>query len=276
MLCEKFDNPGKVSFTTIPTKSDGGMTEAEALARFAKQAIELERLQELLSAAGTHALLVVLQGRDASGKDGAIKSVAGAMNPGGTRVAAFKVPTPEERAHDFLWRIHKQTPGKGEVVFFNRSHYEDILVVRVHNLAPKEVWEKRYDDINNFENLLTDNNVIVVKFFLHVSKDEQERRLLDREANSEKSWKLNPSDWTERSFWDDYSAAYDDVLERCSMQNAPWYVIPGDNKWFRNVAMAEVLIEALKPYKAEWKASLAKLGAEQKIALEKIRAASTA
>lgn len=272
MLCEKFDNPGKVSFATIPTKRDGDMTEAQALTRFAKQALELGKLQNLLSAAGTHALLVVLQGRDASGKDGAIKGVAGSMNPSGTRVASFKVPTPEERAHDFLWRIHKQTPGKGEVVFFNRSHYEDILVVRVHNLAPEEVWEKRYEDINNFENLLTDNNVIVVKFFLHVSKEEQERRLLEREANPEKSWKLNPSDWTERNFWDNYTAAYDDVLERCSMANAPWYVVPADNKWFRNVAMAEVLIETLRPYKEGWKATLGKLAAEQRIALEKIRA----
>ena len=274
MLCEKFDKPGKLSLKSIPTKRDGDMTEEKALGRFAKQAEELGKLQELLSAAGTHALLVVLQGRDASGKDGAIKSVAGSMNPGGTRVAAFKVPTPEERAHDFLWRVHQQTPGKGEVVFFNRSHYEDILVVRVHNLAPEAVWQKRYDDINNFENLLVDNNVIVVKFFLHVSKDEQEKRLLDREANPEKSWKLNPSDWTERKFWDDYTAAYDDVLERCSTPEAPWHVVSADNKWFRNVAMAEVLIETLKPYKADWKASLAKLGAEQKLALEKIRAES--
>lgn len=275
MLSEKFDRPGKLKLTDIPTKRDGGMTEEQALARFAEQARELGKLQELLSAAGTHALLVILQGRDASGKDGAIKGVAGAMNPGGTRVASFKVPTPEERAHDFLWRIHAQTPGKGEVVFFNRSHYEDILVVRVHKLVEEAVWTKRYDDINNFENLLADNNVIVVKFFLHVSKEEQEKRLLEREQNPEKAWKLNPSDWTERQYWDDFTQAYDDVIERCSTPEAPWFIVPADHKWFRNVAIAEALIETLKPYKAGWKATLAALSAQQTAALQKLRATQT-
>ena len=213
----------------------------------------------------------MLQGRDTAGKDGAIKSVAGAMNPAGTRVASFKVPTPVERSHDFLWRVHKETPDLGETVFFNRSHYEDVLVVRVHKLAPEPVWKARYEHINHFENLLTDSKTIVVKFFLHISKEEQERRLLDREATPEKAWKLNAGDWQERAFWDDYSAAYDDVIERCSTEKAPWYVVPADHKWFRNVAIAEALLETLRPYKAGWKATLDTLATEQKAALVALR-----
>lgn len=248
------------------------MTEAVALARFAKQSVELGELQELLFAAGMHGLLVVLQGRDASGKDGTIKGVAGAMNPAGTRVMAFKVPTAHERSHDFLWRVHKETPGRGETVFFNRSHYEDVLVVRVHNLVPDPIWKKRYDDIVAFEELLTEANVLVVKFFLHISKAEQEKRLLAREADITKAWKLNPSDWEERPFWEKYTEAYEDVIERTAAKNAPWYVVPSDRKWFRNVAIAETLIETLKPYKDDWKKSLAQTGAAQKEALTTLRA----
>lgn len=271
MLIKRFDSPGKVSLKEIPTNADGGMTEPVALARFATQGAELAELQELLFAAGTHSLLVVLQGRDTAGKDGTIKGVAGAMNPGGTRVASFKVPTPQERAHDFLWRIHKEVPGRGETVFFNRSHYEDVLVVRVHNLVPDPVWKARYDQIIAFEKLLTSSNTIVVKFCLHISKSEQEKRLLAREADSTKAWKLNTSDWEERPFWDKYTEAYEDAISKTAAEHAPWYVVPGDHKWFRNVAIAEALIETLRPYKADWKKTLDKMGATQKAAIAQLR-----
>lgn len=272
MFAKQFNQLGKVSLEAIPTNADGGMNEAAALTRFVKQSVELAELQELLFAAGTHSLLVVLQGRDASGKDGTIRGVGGAMNPAGTRVVAFKVPTPHERAHDFLWRVHKETPGLGETVFFNRSHYEDVLVVRVHNLVPDPIWRKRYDDIVAFEELLAEAKVIVVKFFLHINKNEQEKRLLAREADSTKAWKLNASDWQDRPLWEKYTEAYEDVIEKTAARHAPWYVIPADRKWFRNVALSEVLLDTLRPYKAGWKTTLDTLGAKQREALTKLRA----
>jgi PPK2 family polyphosphate:nucleotide phosphotransferase len=272
MLAKRFDSPkDKIKLFDIPTDSDGGLSKSDAETKFGKQCAELSELQELLYAAGTHALLVVLQGRDTAGKDGAVRCVAGALNPSGTRVTSFKVPTPDERAHDFLWRIHQQTPKLGEVVFFNRSHYEDVLVVRVHELAPKKIWKARYEQINAFETLLADSNVLVVKFCLHLSKDEQEKRLLEREEDPTKAWKLNPGDWAERKLWDDYTDAYEDAIAKCASKSAPWYVVPADKKYFRNVAMAEALIETLKPHKSEWQAALAKLGATQKAALAKMR-----
>jgi PPK2 family polyphosphate:nucleotide phosphotransferase len=272
MLATKIDKPDKVDLSKIPTDSKGGMDKEEGQARFAEFAEQLHDLQELLYAANQNALLVVLQGRDTSGKDGTLKAVAGAMNPVGVRIASFKVPTPEEQAHDFLWRIHKETPALGQAVFFNRSHYEDVLATRVHDLVPKKVWERRFDDINRFEELLHHSGVIVVKFYLHISKAEQEERLQAREATPEKAWKLSAGDWEERKFWGAYTEAYEDALGKCASSHAPWYVVPADHKWYRNLAIAEAVVDALKPHKNEWVKRLEQVGAEKHAALEKARA----
>lgn len=272
-LAHRIDKPGKkIDLGEIDSDHKGGVTREEADGRFAKLAAELEELQELLYAAGENSLLVVLQGRDTAGKDGTLKAVGGAMNPVGVRIASFKVPNELEAAHDFLWRVHAQAPRRGEVTFFNRSHYEDVLVVRVHELVPEKVWKRRYDHINAFEDLLADSGTIVVKFYLHISKGEQERRLLDREAEPKKAWKLSPGDWQERELWDDYTKAYEDALSKCASERAPWYVVPADQKWYRNVAVAEVLVETLRPYRAGWEAKLAAFGEEQKAALAALRA----
>lgn len=271
MYARRLDKTGSVRLRSIATDEDAGLTREAAEERLVPLLAELSALQELLFAAGTHALLVVLQGRDTSGKDGTIKTIAGAMNPVGVRVASFKVPTPEELAHDFLWRVHRETPGRGQVVFFNRSHYEDVLVVRVHQLAAEAVWKRRYEHIQAFERNLADAGVLVAKFYLHLSKAEQERRLIERENDQEKAWKLNPGDWEERKYWDDYTAAYDDVLERCASPHAPWFVVPSDKKWFRNLAVAEALVETLRPHRKAWDESLASLAKTQRAALATLR-----
>ena len=235
---------------------------------------ELADLQDHMFEAGTHSLLIVLQGRDTSGKDGTIRCLAKFMNMQGCNVASFKQPTDEEMAHDFLWRIHARTPGNGKATIFNRSHYEDVIVVRVHDLVPKDVWSERYEDINNFENQLCDNGTIIVKFYLHISKQTQEDRLLDREKDADKSWKLAIGDWKERELWGKYTDAYEDALSKCSTHEAPWYIVPADHKWFRNLAVVEALVETLKPYKKEWKAKLEQIGKERKIELEAFRKAA--
>jgi PPK2 family polyphosphate:nucleotide phosphotransferase len=206
----------------------------------------LEELQDLLYAEGKHRLLIVLQGMDTSGKDGTIRAVFNAVDPLGIRVASFKAPSAEELAHDYLWRIHKQMPGNGEVVIFNRSHYEDVLVVRVHKLVPKSVWGRRYDQINDFERMLTESGTTIVKFFLHISKDEQKARLEARRDTSDKLWKFNLGDLEERKLWDDYQAAYQDVLRKTSTEWAPWHVVPANAKWYRNLVVSNVLIKALE------------------------------
>ncbi len=226
------------------------------------------KLQELLSAASEQRVLIVLQGRDTSGKDGTIRVVMGPLNSLGCNVASFKVPTSHELSHDFLWRIHQQTPGKGEITIFNRSHYEDVLVVRVHNLAPKKVWKARYEQIRNFEQLLVDTNTIVLKFYLHISKKEQEERLLEREQDKTKAWKLSVGDWKEREFWDDYAVAYEDAINKCSTKDAPWHIVPANKKWFRNLAVAEAIVEALKPYQKSWLKKLDAIGVEEKALIE--------
>jgi PPK2 family polyphosphate:nucleotide phosphotransferase len=207
---------------------------------------ELEALQEQLYAEGKHKLLVILQGMDTSGKDGVIRRAFDGVNPLGVRVASFKVPTAPELAHDYLWRIHQQTPGKGEMVIFNRSHYEDVLVVRVHNLVPKDVWEKRFDQINDFERLLAEEGTVIIKFFLHISKDEQKERLLDRLNDPTKHWKFSVGDLAERKLWDEYMEAYEDVLSKTSTRWAPWYIVPANRKWYRNLVVASVLVDTLK------------------------------
>jgi PPK2 family polyphosphate:nucleotide phosphotransferase len=234
---------------------------------------ELGDLQELSYAAGNEALLVVLQGMDTSGKDGTIRHVFDAVNPQGVYVASFKVPTPLELAHDFLWRVHKETPAKGMFGIFNRSHYEAVLVERVKNLVPDAVWSERYQQINDFERLLTSSGTIVVKVFLHISKGEQKERLLAREEDPEKAWKLSAGDWVERQSWADYQAAYQDVLNRCSTPNAPWYVVPADRKWYRDLLVGQVLVETLRPYRKGWLESLQKRGEAARAEIEAVREA---
>ena len=207
---------------------------------------ELEGLQELLYAENKHKVLIVLQGMDTSGKDGVIRHVFEGVNPQGVRVASFKVPTAEELAHDYLWRVHKQAPGKGELVIFNRSHYEDVLVVRVHELAPQLVWKKRYLQINDFEHLLSEEGTTILKFFLHIDLDEQKARLQDRLDDHTKQWKFNPGDLEERKLWPEYTKAYEDVLNKTSTEWAPWYIVPANRKWYRNLVVATILLQSLK------------------------------
>ena len=271
MPAKKIDKPGAFRLADLDPDDTGNLSRDDAERKLPGLLARLGELQELLYAAGTHSLLAVLQGRDTAGKDGTLAAIAGAMNPVGTRVASFKVPTPLELSHDFLWRVHAQVPAKGETVFFNRSHYEDVLVVRVHNFVPESLWKKRYAKINAFEELLTDSGTIVVKFCLHISKSEQEERLLEREGAAEKAWKLNPGDWKEREFWDAYTEAYDDLLSKCGSEHAPWYVVPADKKWARNVFVAEALIATLAPYEKAWREKLQKLGETQKAALAEFR-----
>jgi PPK2 family polyphosphate:nucleotide phosphotransferase len=191
-------------------------------------------------------VLIVLQALDAGGKDGTVRHVFGAFNPQGANVHAFKVPTAEEAAHDFLWRVHAATPARGHIAIFNRSHYEDVLVARVHELVPEKVWSKRYDRINEFEKNLAQAGTHILKFFLHISPDEQLRRFKKRLDDPQSWWKLNESDYSERKHWAEYQEAYEDVLERCSTKRAPWYVIPADHKWFRNLAVARIVADTLE------------------------------
>ncbi len=207
---------------------------------------EMADLQERLYAEHKHALLIVLQGMDTSGKDGTIEHVFDGVNPQGVTVASFKAPTAEELSHDYLWRIHKRTPGKGEITIFNRSHYEDVLVVRVHELVSEKVWSKRYQDLNNFEKTLAVEGTTILKFFLHISKEEQKQRFLDRLADPAKHWKFNPGDLKERERWKDYQKAYEDAISKTSTKYAPWYIVPADRKWFRNLFIAQVIVETLK------------------------------
>ena len=213
---------------------------------------ELEALQELLYAEGKHKLLVVLQGMDAAGKDGTIRHVFEGVNPQGVRVASFKVPTEEELGHDYLWRIHKQMPRSGEIVIFNRSHYEDVLVVRVKNLVPEKTWKKRYDQIKQFEKMLAEEGTTILKFFLHIDKEEQKERFQARLDDPTKHWKFNPNDLKDRALWEDYQRAYEDVLNKTSTELAPWYIIPANKKWYRNLLIAEILIKTLKSFKMQY------------------------
>jgi PPK2 family polyphosphate:nucleotide phosphotransferase len=235
-----------------PDYIDKDIDHKDADKELAKRCDDLSELQELLASAQQHSMLIILQGMDTSGKDGTIRHVFSAVNPQGCQVHSFKEPTPEELAHDFLWRVHRVTPGKGVLGIFNRSQYEDVLVVRVHNLVPEEVWRKRYKEINHFEKLLANSNTIILKFFLHISFDEQTRRLEAREDDKDKSWKLSASDWSERKYWDAYQQAYEDAISECSTNEAPWYIVPANHKWYRNLAIADILVNAMKQYKDEW------------------------
>jgi PPK2 family polyphosphate:nucleotide phosphotransferase len=207
---------------------------------------ELAALQEQLYAEGKHRLLIVLQAMDTGGKDGVIRAVFEGVNPQGVKVASFKVPTPVELSHDYLWRVHQQTPGKGEMVIFNRSHYEDVLVVRVHQLVPEEVWSRRYQHIREFERLLADEGTTVLKFYLHIDLQEQAQRFLARVEDPTKQWKFNPGDLDERDRWEEYMKAYEDMLNQTSTDWAPWYIIPANKKWYRNWLISKIVIKTLK------------------------------
>jgi PPK2 family polyphosphate:nucleotide phosphotransferase len=222
----------------------GGKKDAQA--RLAELYQKLGELQEVLYAGHQHKVLIVLQALDTGGKDGTIRAVFSGINPQGVRVASFKVPTPEELDHDYLWRVHAQVPGKGEVVIFNRSHYEDVLVVRVHQVVPEAVWRKRYAHIRAFEQMLADEGTTILKFFLNISRDEQKKRLQERLDDPKKRWKFNPGDLKERALWDDYASAYQDAINETSTKWAPWYVIPADHNWYRNLAVASVIVQALE------------------------------
>ena len=207
---------------------------------------KLRDLQHLMYAEDKRSLLVVLQGRDAAGKDGTIRQVFGPMNPQGCRVTSFKVPSKIEAAHDFLWRCHVAAPRRGMVGIFNRSHYEDVLVVRVHDLVPNKVWSKRYDHINAFEKLLADNGTLVLKFYLHIDREEQLERFKKRIDNPKKNWKISGADYSERPYWDAYTKAFEDAISKCSTDNAPWFVIPANRKWFRNLVIADIVVDAME------------------------------
>jgi len=208
--------------------------------------LRLEALQELLYAEHKHKVLIVLQGMDTAGKDGTIRHVFEGVNPQGVRVAGFKQPTPQELDHDFLWRVHRQTPGRGEIVIFNRSHYEDVLVVRVHNLVPEDVWSKRYRHINEFERMLAEEGTTILKFFLHIDPDEQRARLQARLDEPAKHWKFNPADLKERKRWPEYIRAYQDALSQTSTEWAPWIIVPANRKWYRNLVVGTTIVETLE------------------------------
>ena len=217
----------------------------EAAAEIQKQIERMDRLQYLLYADASQSLLIVLQGMDASGKDGTIGHLYSGMNPQGITVTSFKQPSKAELAHDFLWRAHARAPGKGEIAVFNRSHYEDVLIVRVHNLVPRPVWSKRYALINDFEKMLAENRTRILKFYLHISPDEQLARFKHRLDDPMRQWKISDSDYTERALWPNYVEAYEDALSLTSTEWAPWYVIPANHKWFRDLAISHILAETM-------------------------------
>jgi PPK2 family polyphosphate:nucleotide phosphotransferase len=250
--------PGsKAKLSSMDPGDTAGHNQDEAVREKTRHDLDdLAELQELLYAAQTHAVLVVLQGIDTAGKDGTIEHVFSGVNPQGCRVASFKRPTELELSHDYLWRVHAHCPAKGEIVIFNRSHYESVLVERVHELVPRSVWKGRYQEINEFERLLTRSDTIVVKLFLNLSKGEQKKRLRAREEDPEKRWKCNPADWEERKLWDDYQEAFDEMLRKTSTAEAPWWVVPSDRKWFRNMVVADVITDVLKPYREGWIAAV--------------------
>jgi PPK2 family polyphosphate:nucleotide phosphotransferase len=229
-----------------PQFADEDENKKSALLKIEKFRQRMDELQFQLYAEQKRSLLICLQAPDAGGKDGVVRHVIGSMNPQGCRVVSFKQPSPEELAHDFLWRIEQQVPKRGEVVIFNRSHYEDVLIVRVHDLVPKKVWSKRYAQINDFERRLVANGTHILKFFLHISKQEQLRRFGQRLDDPARRWKISEADYSEREYWASYAAAYEDALGKCSTGDAPWFVIPSDHKWFRDLAISQIIVETMK------------------------------
>lgn len=240
--------PGKPAGLAKRDPEDTGQfrDKAVALEELKRNIARMADLHELLYAESRRALLIVLQAMDAGGKDGTIRHVMTGVNPQGCQVTPFKVPSAEEAKHDYLWRIHKAVPAKGNIGIFNRSHYEDVLVARVHKLVPKDVWMRRYDEINAFENMLAANDTKILKFFLHISPDEQKKRLEQRLSDPVKNWKVSEADFAERKLWADYMEAYEDAIAKCSTDSAPWYVIPANRKWFRNFAVSSIIVGTLE------------------------------
>ena len=239
--------PGqRVRLDRWETDAPDGITKERARARTERVVAALPDWQYKLYIENRRALLIVLQAMDAGGKDGVIRRVMAALNPQGCRVTSFKAPSPLELSHDYLWRVHAAVPARGEIGIFNRSHYEDVLIVRVKNLVPQRVWSRRYDQINDFERMLTENDVTILKFFLHISKEEQRERLQARLDDPAKHWKADAADAEERKLWDEYQRAYEAALERCSTPWAPWHVVPADRKWYRDYAVSEIILEKLR------------------------------
>jgi len=239
--------PGhKARLSNVDPNAAGGLKKEEALEQFAELREKIADLQEVLYAEHRRSLLLIFQAMDTGGKDGAIKNLCNGLNPAGLRVISFKAPSQDELDHDFLWRAHLATPSKGMIGVWNRSHYEDVLIVRVHKLVTKKIWSARYDQINQFEKILTDNGTTLLKFMLHISKNEQKKRLQARLDNPENWWKFNPNDLKERALWSNYQQAYDDAINCCATDHAPWYIVPANHKWARNVAIAERILRILK------------------------------
>jgi PPK2 family polyphosphate:nucleotide phosphotransferase len=232
--------------------SNQNIHQDQALARIDRYKKKLFELQYLLYAEGKRSLLICLQGRDAAGKDGTINHIFSAMNPQGCTVTGFKVPSKEEAAHDFLWRYHKAAPGRGQVAIFNRSHYEEVLVQRVHEMVPKKIWSKRYEHINDFERMLSENGTHILKFYLHIDADEQLRRFKKRLDDPSRHWKISDADYAERPFWDAYTKAFEDALSKCSTKHAPWFIIPSNNKWIRNLAISKIVADKLESLNMEF------------------------
>ena len=269
---QKIDSNTKVKLKDIDTVPPKKVSEEVAKAETELLHAEIEKLEELMYASATHSLLIVLQGRDTSGKDGTIRKLSTCLNVQHANVASFKQPTKDELGHDFLWRIHKQTPTKGKISIFNRSHYEDVLVTRVHDLIPKSEMKPRYHQINRFEEMIhVEANTLILKFYLHISKKEQEVRLLEREKEVHKAWKLSVGDWKERQFWGDYTDAFEEMLEHCSAKHAPWFIVPADKKWYRDLCIAHAIVEALSPFKKDWEKALEEVGKEAKKELAEYR-----
>jgi PPK2 family polyphosphate:nucleotide phosphotransferase len=239
--------PGrKLRLSEVDPDATGGVKKEAALERYVQLREKINVLQQILYAEHRRSLLIVFQAMDTGGKDGAIKNLCAGLNPAGLRITSFKAPSQKELDHDFLWRAHQAVPGKGMIGIWNRSHYEDVLIARVHKLVPKKIWKARYGQINRFEEILSENGITVLKFMLHISKDEQKKRLQARLNDPEKWWKFNPSDLKERSFWNDYQKAYEDAINCCTTKCAPWHIVPANHKWARSLAIADLVLRVLK------------------------------
>jgi PPK2 family polyphosphate:nucleotide phosphotransferase len=248
----KVDGRAKFKLRDFAPDDTHGVSKNHAAKAVPEHVEKLARLHELLYAEHKRSLLIVLQGMDAAGKDGTIKHVMSGVNPQGCAVTSFKQPSTQELDHDFLWRIHSAVPPKGTIGIFNRSHYEDVLIARVHDLVPAAMWKRRYEQINDFEKMLTGNNVCILKFFLHMSSKEQHLRFDARLADPNKNWKSSQADFKEREYWDQYQSAYQDAVGKCGTKEAPWYVVPSDHKWFRNFAVGEIVIRTLESFKMRY------------------------
>jgi PPK2 family polyphosphate:nucleotide phosphotransferase len=248
-------NPGqKINITGLDPNDTSAADEkkSESKDEIKELTKKLDGLQEMLYAEHQHKVLIVLQAMDTGGKDGVIRRIFEGVNPSGVRVAHFREPSQEEKDHGFLWRAYKEVPGNGEIVIFNRSHYEGVLVERVHNIVPKDVWEKRYDEINEFEGLLAEEGTTIIKFYLHIDSQEQKKRIQERLDDPSKEWKFSADDLVERKNWDDYMRAYEALLNKTSLDKSPWYIVPSNHKWFRDLLVATVLVETLESFRMKY------------------------